>query len=453
MEPEDRSDQSSLEDRKKDQPDITRDALYSLVWAEPMLKVAARFDVSSSYLARIFGLMNVPRPERGYWAKMVVGKAPAQLPLPEIRPGDQVVWNRSGTAQPVNRPLPKPPATKPRRKSTLAARIPEIHPLIHGAKGHFEVGRTNYWSKYLRSAKRNLVDLVVSKSGLDKALDFANALFREFEARECRVVLSPNGEPVSRAAIDEHEVLKKQSNNSYEHDRHWSPGRITVVYIGSITIGLTIIEMSEEADGRYVDGEYVRVDQLPVPKRKRYTDDWRISKHEFPSGRLCLQAYCPDWRTKWTMQWRETKGHELATKIPTIIRELVEATPQIAELIAQGQCQAELERVRWEEQTRKWEREQAEEAARKARKESRVELQEIITSWARAKRLEEFFADAQIRSEGLEPDLRVNMRDRLARARKLIGGVDALERFRQWKAPSERLAANAEFDDSDDDEY
>ena len=295
-----------------------------------MLKVAARFDVSSSYMARICGLMNVPRPERGYWAKMAVGKAPAQPPLPEIRPGDQAVWNRSGTAQPVSRPLPKPPATKPKRKSALAARIPEIHPLIHGAEGHFEVGRTSYWSKYLRPAKRNLVDLIVSKSGVDKALDFANALFREFESRECRVVLSPNGERVSRSAVDEHEVPKKPSNNSYEHDRHWSPGRATVVYIGSIAIGLTIIEMSEETDERYVDGEYVRVDQLPVPKRGRYTDDWRISKHEFPSGRLCLQAYCPVWRTKWTKQWRETKGHELTPKIPSIIRELVDATPHIA---------------------------------------------------------------------------------------------------------------------------
>lgn len=45
MEPEDQSDQSSLEDRKGDRPDVTRDELYGLVWAEPMLKVAARFDV------------------------------------------------------------------------------------------------------------------------------------------------------------------------------------------------------------------------------------------------------------------------------------------------------------------------------------------------------------------------------------------------------------------------
>ncbi len=282
--------------------------------------------------------------------------------------------------------------------------------------------------------------------------DLANALFREFEARECRVVLAPNGERVNRAEIDEHEVPKKQAKNLYDHSRHWSPGRITVVYIGSVMIGLTVIELSEEALGRYVDGDYVRADQLPTPKRGRYAnDDWRMSKHDFPSGRICLQAYCPDWRAKWTKQWRETKSHELTPKIPSIIRELIDATPHIAELIAEGERQAELERIRWEEQKRQWERERVEEAARAARKESREELQEIIKSWARAKRLEEFFADATVRSEGLEPEVRAQMLDRLARARKLIGGVDALEKFRRWKSPTERLAANLELEDSDDD--
>ncbi|MCK9365133.1 MAG: hypothetical protein M0P74_16215 [Syntrophales bacterium] len=47
---------------------LTREAMHSLVWKEPMLKVAARYGVSSSYLARICKLMNVPRPGRGYWA-------------------------------------------------------------------------------------------------------------------------------------------------------------------------------------------------------------------------------------------------------------------------------------------------------------------------------------------------------------------------------------------------
>jgi hypothetical protein len=50
-----------------------------MVWSEPMLRVAARFGVSSSHMARVCTLLNVPRPERGYWAKLAVGKAPKCL--------------------------------------------------------------------------------------------------------------------------------------------------------------------------------------------------------------------------------------------------------------------------------------------------------------------------------------------------------------------------------------
>ena len=73
---------------------VSREALYEMVWSEPMLRVAARFGVSSSYMARVCTLLNVPRPERGYWAKLAVGKAPKQPPLPEPRPGDPLEWTR-----------------------------------------------------------------------------------------------------------------------------------------------------------------------------------------------------------------------------------------------------------------------------------------------------------------------------------------------------------------------
>jgi hypothetical protein len=36
-----------------DKAALTREALFKLVWSEPMLKVAARFGVSSSYMARV----------------------------------------------------------------------------------------------------------------------------------------------------------------------------------------------------------------------------------------------------------------------------------------------------------------------------------------------------------------------------------------------------------------
>jgi hypothetical protein len=176
-----------LEDSNKKNPDgcrgeqgdIAREELYALVWAEPMLKVAATFEVSSSYMARVCTLLNVPRPERGYWAKLAVGKAPMKPPLPDIGPGDQAVWNRSGTISVVSRPVPRPPIARPKRKPAVAARVLQVHSLVHGTKEHFVASRTSYGSKYLRPSKRNLVDLVVSKNGLDVALNCANNLFRE----------------------------------------------------------------------------------------------------------------------------------------------------------------------------------------------------------------------------------------------------------------------------------
>jgi hypothetical protein len=38
---------------------ISREDLYELVWSAPMLKVAPRFSVSSSYMARVCRLLNV----------------------------------------------------------------------------------------------------------------------------------------------------------------------------------------------------------------------------------------------------------------------------------------------------------------------------------------------------------------------------------------------------------
>ena len=161
---------------------VSREALYEMVWSEPMLRVAARFGVSSSYMARICTLLNVPRPERGYWAKLAVCKAPKQLPLPEPRPGDPLEWTRDGILPKRAHSLPRPPDRKPRRKSAAWPKLPDRHPLVSGAKPLFEAGRLSWHGKYLKPAKKLLVDLAVTQTGLDKAIAFANELFLALEA-------------------------------------------------------------------------------------------------------------------------------------------------------------------------------------------------------------------------------------------------------------------------------
>ena len=58
---------------------IAREELYELIWSMPMTKVAEKFSVSGSYMARVCSVLAVPRPERGYWAKLEFGKAQPNL--------------------------------------------------------------------------------------------------------------------------------------------------------------------------------------------------------------------------------------------------------------------------------------------------------------------------------------------------------------------------------------
>lgn len=95
---------------------VTREQLYELVWQEPMLKVAQDFGVSSSYLARVCTELRVPRPERGYWAKLEFGKNPARPPLPAPQLSDITEWKPGaaiGTAQRTAVQRRKKSATQP----------------------------------------------------------------------------------------------------------------------------------------------------------------------------------------------------------------------------------------------------------------------------------------------------------------------------------------------------
>ena len=93
-------------------------------------------------------------------------------------------------------------------------------------------------------------------ASLDKALGFAGALFNALEAKGHRVILAPANEHLGRDEIDGRE------NRDVKHQPHfeslWSPYRPTVVYVGTVAIGLSIIEMSEPVLMRYVNGNYVR---------------------------------------------------------------------------------------------------------------------------------------------------------------------------------------------------
>jgi hypothetical protein len=414
---------------------ITREDLYALVWSEPMLKVAAKFDVSSSYMARVCTRMNIPRPERGYWAKFKAGKSKLQIPLSEPQPGNELVWSREGSSLAVPRPLPKPPVHM-KRKPPIPQLHMNQHPLINGAKPLFESGGLSYEGGYLKPVKKLLVDLVVTKTGLDKALSFANLLFLSLERKGHRVVIAPYSEHLRREEVDE----RAKPDKAHRYDNLWSPLRNTVVYVGTVAIGLTIIEISEEVEVRYINGEYVPEKDYVSSKlgRNSSVHSWATKKY-FPTGRLCLQAYSPYPMAKWKCNWVEKNTvRNLDHQVKEIAKKIEQSAIEIAQLVEEGMRQAEIERQRWEVQKREWEQKDAERRAAMALKESKDDLRNIIDRWAESNRIEQFFAEAERKSADLEEEKRFKLLDRIRHARELIGKVDALDYFFAWRSPDER---------------
>ncbi len=62
--------------------ELTREELHDLIWSLPATKLAADFGVSDVAVAKRCRKLNVPRPARGYWAKIEAGHKPKKPPLP-----------------------------------------------------------------------------------------------------------------------------------------------------------------------------------------------------------------------------------------------------------------------------------------------------------------------------------------------------------------------------------
>jgi hypothetical protein len=415
---------------------VSREELYELVWSIPMIKVAEKFSVSGSYMARVCSVLNVPRPERGYWAKLEVGKAPARPALPEALPGDQLFWSQEGD----------PPA--PRVRAVTATSAPAqprarrvvtgTHGLIQGAKQHYERGYKVEEGQLLRPYKRQLVDVTASAAGLDKALAFANNLFNALESAGHHVCFAQS---FHRPHVDEHEKIQQPKRQEYPYNNSnlWRPSSSTVVYVGTISFGLAIIEMTEAVLMRYVNGKYIRDSEYKPSRMARgYADQTSATMKDVSSGRLRLAVYPPDQDISWSLSFQETMERTLTQEIAKIVESIENSTQVMSKEIIEAEQRAEVRRREWAEQSARWESERDQQQIADSNKKSREQLAQVIQSWAEVMSIEQFFKDVEERAIALPEAQRGQVLERLQLAREFIGTQDPLEFFSSWKTPGER---------------
>lgn len=414
---------------------LTREQLYDLVWREPMLKVAGRLGVSSSYMARVCTELRVPRPERGYWAKLEFGKETQRPALPPAMPGDITEWKPGVAVGSTQRVAARRGNVRSSAQGGPSATLDRRHELLEGVKPLFLKTRDTE-TGLLRPFKRLLVDIVVSEKHLDATLDAADSLFRALAAKGHRVMLASPNERMRRAELDEREVQKK----GHYHRAVWSPDRATVVYVGGVPIGLTLFEMTESVEMMYVgSSKYVPVRDLSPEQLRRFKGPhyWRTTK-DFASGRLALQAYSTSWMVAWTQRWQETKAEQFASLVPQVVKVLEATAPELVRRQEEAQQHADEERRKWEEERRRAQ-EQAERARQlKARQDARQDLLAAIASWEEARSIHSFFEVVERELRSRPQSEQQELDGRLREARALIGEVDALTELRRWRAPQER---------------
>ncbi|HVP65837.1 MAG TPA: hypothetical protein VMT17_01085 [Anaeromyxobacteraceae bacterium] len=424
---------------------VSREKLYEQVWAEPMTAVAKQYEVSSNYLARICERLGVPVPPRGYREKVRFGRGPPKPPLPQPAPGTELEWSRGYWTRPRRAPrapvlpLPEPAARRGRIP------VPDIHPLLVGARELFENARPNgilLAPLFLRPFSGKLPDIVVTREALPPALAAANALYLHLEGLGYPVTLAARG--MFWRDDPEHGGKKRE-----RFREEWSPCTPTVVHVRSVAFGLTLFETTKDVETVSVNGKSVPVDSLPPRRRRWYGVPTTTT---VPSGLLALAAYSPYPDTSWHRVWRETSVGSLPRMVRTIQRELEASAPEVARLAAEADQRAEVEKRleeeeqrQREEKERERERQEQERRRQQAAKESRDQLLAIVEAWALANRVEEFFRNL---SSGLvtEPNEgnRHHLKSRADAARQMLGDTDALGQFKSWKTPEECLEGSAQ---------
>ncbi len=301
-------------------------------------------------------------------------------------------WRR-GERVDLNGPrsLPKPPARLRRLKAVVRDGTGP-HPVLAGVKEVFGQGQ-EIDQGFLKPTKRRLADIVVTRPMLDEGIALLDELFRRFELRGHPVSLAPADRIYWRADVDVRESPGKTADHRYPS--LWAPSKPTVVFIGTVAVGLTLFELTETKEARRIDGKYLPLEQAERHRPRHGWPQWSwTTQHAFATGRFCLQAYSPYPLARWSETWRERKPGDLRKRLDTIVRAVRAAAPVVAQLVEEGE---RAEQIRRREQEAQWQRfleQQKRERREKARQAARADLLKIIERWG-GQRIHSFFAAAQ----------------------------------------------------------
>jgi len=364
---------------------LTREELYNRVWSEPMRTVAKGLGISDVGLAKQCRRLNIPRPERGYWAKKTAGHKVRKVALPPLPP-NSTLPNQTLMFE-GEKPEP-PPSTGPVSEQREFERKAENRIIVQDSlRSPHPLVRKSF-EALKNSAKRDTdvvgnwqerpLDIHVSKALLTRATRVIDAVIKAMESRGWKV-----------------------SINTHERDR-----KTYVTVLGQrVAFGVReTIKKVENEPAKAVRSTYDGT--LYTPYQTKYRDE--------PSGKLSMVI-----RSRWEgstaveRSWVETATQPLEQRLNEFMVGVVEYADYWREW---DRRREENERLRQEAERRRVE-EQRRHQLELARGEA---LESQVVRWITSQNLGEYIAAVRAKAEA-QP-----------------GGLDSSSLIVQWLDWAER---------------
>jgi len=176
---------------------ISRQELFEQIWETPISLLSKKYGISDVGLAKICKRMEIPRPPRGYWNKLKVGRATTKPQLgPKSDSGlEQIVI----TSTPIN--LRTETSTKPPELIPVPDILTDPHPLTKKSRAALIRGKRD--DRGLILAHGNVcLDIHVSRPCIDRACRIMDTLIKELESRGYSLTVSESENPKTIVSVD-----------------------------------------------------------------------------------------------------------------------------------------------------------------------------------------------------------------------------------------------------------
>jgi hypothetical protein len=202
--------------------EFTRQQLYELVWATPMVKLAKEFGLSDVGLRKTCVKHGIPTPPLGYWAKLNFGKPVEKTPLGPGPPGrgvsDRVLVSMFTSVEMPEEVAEAAISARERIQAPIV--VPNepptrFHPFAQAVRRALKSAKPDDQG-FLRSSGPGLLSAAIGPANRDRVAMLVDTLFKALEAAGQQIKATEDG--VSAIVDGEAMVLRLgETRNKTEH--------------------------------------------------------------------------------------------------------------------------------------------------------------------------------------------------------------------------------------------